>query len=94
MVCTPSFLKRAEEKNMGFFAIYLYGLQVKRPKTEPSMLVGNPTIIEAYFEDDGRTIQAPAPFKFFAIRSDEEPDEEAGETVGKSRVTFMLPEDY
>lgn len=94
MICTYPFRSEMLKGNIGFVEVERYAQQIKKPDSEPSMLVGNPEVTQPYFEDDGRTIHVPAPFKFYAIRIDEEPDKDAGETVGKSYVTFMLPEDY
>jgi len=92
ILTTRPFLKKAEERSLTASAIHRHSRVVAKPDTEPSMAVGNPEITVPFYGDEGRTIHVPAPFKFFAIRSDE--CDEEGEEIAVSYVTFMLPEEY
>ena len=87
-LATPGFIELAERHALPFERLYniVTILTEHGPDAEPSWVVGDQDKPEPFDEDGGNTRHVPAPFRFWAIRDQDED--------GSMIVTFLLPEEY
>lgn len=89
ILMTPEFQKQAMILGVPF----RQALGILSNDSEPTWVVGDPTVLQYQEDDEGRTVKIPAPFRFYAIRDDHEKNCDCGCDV-KRVVTFLLPEEY
>ena len=93
VLSTPSFNREAGEHGLGI-ALRIKIARILARSQEPSWIIGDPTAPKkGQTEDEGRTLKLRAPFRFYAIRDDHEPECACG-CDGSKVVTFLLPEEY
>jgi hypothetical protein len=95
VLSTPGFARWAHDLSFGAWeTLKLAGRLTRSGRgSEPTWIVGDTETEAESFEDGGRTLRIPAPFRFYAIRDDHERECECG-CEGAMMVTFLLPEEY